>query len=119
MCVAPFIDSVSPISLIFWLILGAAQISNVESVPFAALPELVNRFLMPSDPVVIHYTVNPSMPPPERAMAWDVEVKMEDVAMKAKMTGVMLGMTREASREILKLDDEVCSRLRFSCHLRL
>ncbi|ETW79752.1 hypothetical protein HETIRDRAFT_477346 [Heterobasidion irregulare TC 32-1] len=91
------------------------RISNVESVPFAALPELVNRYLMPADPVVIHYTVNPSMPPPERATAWDVEVRMEDVAMKAKMTGVMLGMTREASREILKLDDEI-SALTQSMH---
>ena len=68
---------------------------------------MVNRYLAPPNPVVINYTVNPSMPPPERLAAWDIELKLEDVALKSKMQGVTLNPSRDTLRELTKLDDEV------------
>ncbi|KAH9012860.1 SWI/SNF complex 60 kDa subunit [Lactarius deliciosus] len=79
---------------------------GAEVVPFNFLPELVNRYLAPPNPVVVNYTVNPSIPPPERPTAWDIELKLEDVALKSKMQGVTLNPSRDTLRELTKLDDE-------------
>lgn len=73
---------------------------------FQHIPEFVNRFLAPPDPVVLHYTLNPGSPPPERPSAWDIEVKTEDVVMKNRMTTMVLA-SKESSQELTKLDDEV------------
>jgi hypothetical protein len=83
------------------------QIFGAEVIPFNFLPELVNRYLAPPNPVVINYTVNPSTPPPDRPAAWDIELKLEDVALKSKMQGVSLNRSRDTLRELTKLDDEV------------
>jgi SWI/SNF-related matrix-associated actin-dependent regulator of chromatin subfamily D len=76
-------------------------------IPFTLLPELVNRHLAPPNPVVIYYAVNPSLPPPERPTAWDIELKLEDVALKSKMQSVTLNASRDTLRELTKVDDEV------------
>lgn len=78
-------------------------------IPFNVLPELANRYLAPPNPVVIYYTINPSVPPPERPSAWDIELKLEDVALKSKMQAVTLNASRDTLRELTKLDDEVRS----------
>ncbi|KAA1466812.1 SWI/SNF complex subunit [Dentipellis sp. KUC8613] len=78
-----------------------------ESVLFNHLPELANRYLMPADPIIIHYSLNPAVQPPERPSAWDADVKMEDINLKAKMTNVAVGTMREAGREMARLDDEI------------
>ncbi|KAI6002430.1 SWI/SNF complex 60 kDa subunit [Pisolithus orientalis] len=51
-----------------------------DTVVFQQLPELVNRYLMPPDPVVLHYTINPMVPPPERPQAWDIEDSTQDLS---------------------------------------
>ena len=91
------------------------QIFGAEVIPFNFLPELVNRYLAPPNPVVINYTVNPSTPPPDRPGAWDIELKLEDVALKSKMQGVSLNPSRDTLRELTKLDDEVGPLGSFSC----
>lgn len=73
---------------------------------FQHIPELVNRYLMPPDPIILHYTVDPAVPPPERPSAWDVEVKTEDGAMKNRMT-TMVQTSKESAQELTKLDEEV------------
>ena len=78
-------------------------------IPFNLLPELTNRYLGPPNPVVIYYTVNPTAPPPERPAAWDIELKLEDIALKSKMQSVTLNASRDTLRELTKLDDEVRS----------
>ena len=78
-------------------------------IPFNALPELANRHLAPPNPVVIYYTINPSVPPLERPSAWDIELKLEDVALKSKMQAATLNTSRDTLRELTKLDDEVRS----------
>jgi SWI/SNF-related matrix-associated actin-dependent regulator of chromatin subfamily D len=42
------------------------QIFGVEAIPFQQLPEIMMRFLLPPDPIVLHYTLNPSIAPPEK-----------------------------------------------------
>src|ERR1700760_355786 len=79
---------------------------------FQQIPEFINRFLMPPDPIILHYTVNPSFSPPERPSAWDVEVKTEDVVMKNRMATMVLA-SKESSQELAKLDEEVTA----SCFL--
>ncbi|KAF9528814.1 SWI/SNF complex 60 kDa subunit [Crepidotus variabilis] len=77
-----------------------------ELVLFQRLPELVNRFLAPPEPVLLHYMLNPGSPPPDRPQAWDVEVKMEDAALKHKMA-VTVSASKESSQTLLKLDEEI------------
>lgn len=82
------------------------QIFGGESLMFQHIPELVNRFLMPPDPIVLHYNVNPSGPPPDRPSAWDVEVKMDDGAMKTRMSAA-LQANKESMQDLSKIDDQV------------
>ncbi|KAF8637155.1 hypothetical protein AX17_003059 [Amanita inopinata Kibby_2008] len=81
-------------------------IFNSEMVYFQNLPEIVNRYLAAPDPIVLHYTLNPAAPPPERPSAWDVEIKMEDTSMKNKMA-VMVNPSKESIETVAKLDDEI------------
>jgi SWI/SNF-related matrix-associated actin-dependent regulator of chromatin subfamily D len=81
-------------------------ILGADSMMFQHIPELVNRYLMPPDPVVLHYTVNPAVMPLERPSAWDVEIKMEDVAMKTRMATMVLA-SKESTQELTKLDEEI------------
>ncbi|TEB33685.1 SWI/SNF complex 60 kDa subunit [Coprinellus micaceus] len=77
-----------------------------DSFHFQRLPDLVNRFLAQPDPIVLWYTVNPAMAPPERPQAWDVEIKMEDTAMKNRMAA-MLQTSKETAQTLHKLDEEI------------
>jgi hypothetical protein len=97
-----------PPSLLFLLTQSPFKIfGTAESVFFHNLPELVNRFLAQSDPIILHYTINPSVSPPERPTAWDVEIKMEDLALKGRVN-VMVQADKESMMELSRLDDEVC-----------
>jgi len=85
------------------------SIFGAEMIPFNLLPELANRHLTSPNPVVIYYTVNPTAPPPERPSAWDIELKLEDIALKSKMQSVTLNASRDTLRELTKLDDEIAT----------
>ncbi|KAF8064246.1 SWI/SNF complex protein [Lyophyllum atratum] len=77
-----------------------------DSIVFQKLPEVVNRYLAAPDPIVLHYTINPSIPPPERPSAWDVEIKMEDASLKSRMT-VMVNQNKESAQTLGKMDEEI------------
>ena len=62
---------------------------------------------MPAEPIVLHYTLNPSVPPPEKASAWDVEVRTDDLGLKTRMNHVLVGVAQDTAKELLKIDDEV------------
>ncbi|KAJ6581302.1 SWI/SNF complex 60 kDa subunit [Mycena capillaripes] len=83
-------------------------IFNGESILFQKLPELVNRCLAAPDPIILHYMINPTIPAPERPMAWDVEVKTEDVALKGRMA-VMVQANKESAQNLTKLDEEIAT----------
>ncbi|KAL6299811.1 SWI/SNF complex 60 kDa subunit [Sparassis latifolia] len=80
---------------------------GVDQLPFQNLPELVNRFLLPPDPIILHYTLNPAVPPPEKPGAWDVEVRVDDSTLKGRMNHVIVQMASESARDLAKLDDEI------------
>lgn len=102
-----FDQYVRPTVPISWLTL-VSKVFGADSLLFQHIPELVNRYLMPPDPIILHYTVDPAVPPPERPSAWDVEVKTEDGAMKNRMT-TMVQTSKESAQELTKLDEEVRS----------
>ncbi|KAF8622625.1 hypothetical protein AX15_006878 [Amanita polypyramis BW_CC] len=81
-------------------------IFGAESVYFQNLPEIVNRYLTAPEPVVLHYTLNPTVPPPERPSAWDVELRMEDTTLKNRMA-VMVNPSKESTESLAKLDEEI------------
>ncbi|KAJ7908286.1 SWI/SNF complex protein [Mycena leptocephala] len=83
-------------------------IFNGESILFQKLPELVNRCLAAPDPIILHYMINPTIPAPERPMAWDVEVKTEDVGLKGRMA-VMVQANKESAQNLTKLDEEIAT----------
>ena len=94
------------------------QIFGVEPVIFQKLPEIVNRYLAAPDPIVLHYNLNPAVPPPDRPSAWDVELKIEDSALKNRMA-VTVNTSKESAQALLKLDEEVCfyfGQKRFAYH---
>ena len=63
---------------------------------------------MKADPIVLHYNLDPTVPPPEKPVAYDIEVKVDDVAMKSRMSHAAVNMTSESTKELAKIDDEVC-----------
>ncbi|KIY65666.1 SWI/SNF complex 60 kDa subunit, partial [Cylindrobasidium torrendii FP15055 ss-10] len=86
-----------------------ATIVGPQPLPFQKLPELVNRHLLPPDPIVL-YDIDPTMASPERPMAWDVELKMEDTATKNRLN-VMVQANRESAASLAKLDEEIALRV--------
>lgn len=87
------------------------QLFRLDQLSFQQIPELVNHFLQPPDPIVLHYTIKPNEPPPASPQAWDVEVKTEDTSLKSRMNQVILNMNTESARELAKYDEEVCRDL--------
>ncbi|KAF8712550.1 hypothetical protein AX14_013008 [Amanita brunnescens Koide BX004] len=79
---------------------------GAESVYFQNLPEIINRFLTAPEPIVLQYTLNPTVPPPERPLAWDAEIKMEDTTLKNKMA-VVVNPSKESVENLTKLDEEI------------
>ena len=86
-----------------------AQLLGIESLHFTQLPEIVNRFLMAPDPIMLHYMINPATVPPERHTAWDVEVKLEDLSLKHRMKNVTLDANQATLKTLGDIDDEVRS----------
>ncbi|PCH42853.1 SWI/SNF complex 60 kDa subunit [Wolfiporia cocos MD-104 SS10] len=86
-------------------------IFGADTILFQQIPEKVNRYLMPPEPIVLHYTLNPTTPPPEKPAAWDVEVRLDDSALKARMHHAMLQVSSETIREMSKLDDEIAEHV--------
>ncbi|KAI0750937.1 SWI/SNF complex 60 kDa subunit [Daedaleopsis nitida] len=82
-------------------------IFNADTVYFQHLPDIVNRFLLPPEPIILHYTVNPTLPPPEKPAAWDVEVKVDDSNLKGRMQHVVMNMAADSAKELTKLDEEI------------
>ncbi|KAG8215419.1 SWI/SNF complex 60 kDa subunit [Butyriboletus roseoflavus] len=77
-----------------------------DSIVFQQLPELINRHLMPPDPIILYYTFNPGVAPPERPSAWDIDVKTEDTTVKSRMA-VIVQSSKESTQDLSKLDDEI------------
>ncbi|KAJ7065926.1 SWI/SNF complex 60 kDa subunit [Mycena belliarum] len=84
------------------------SIFSGETILFQKLPELVNRCLAAPDPIILHYIINPTIPAPERPVAWDAEIKTEDIALKGRMA-VMVQASKESAQNLTRIDDEIAS----------
>jgi SWI/SNF-related matrix-associated actin-dependent regulator of chromatin subfamily D len=51
------------------------QIFGQDALQFQALAEVCHRSIQPLDPIVLNYKINPSLTPPEKPQAWDVDVR--------------------------------------------
>ncbi|PAV15930.1 SWI SNF complex 60 kDa subunit [Pyrrhoderma noxium] len=77
-----------------------------ETLNFTQIPECVNLYLQPLDPIVLNYHIRPNELPPTTPQAWDVEVKVEDTSVKSRMNQVILNTSPETAREVAKSDEE-------------
>ncbi|KAK7677179.1 hypothetical protein QCA50_019888 [Cerrena zonata] len=80
-----------------------------DSIPFMEIPHRINRQLLPPDPIILYYTLNPSHAPPEKPQAYDVEVKVDDVAMRARMNHAAVAVTQDTAKELARMDDEIAT----------
>lgn len=78
-----------------------------DTMLFSSLPEIVSRCLGRADPIKLHYTLDPSVPPSDKPQAWDIQLKVDDQSLKAKMAAVTVNPSSQATAELSKLDDEV------------
>ncbi|KAJ7589515.1 SWI/SNF complex protein [Mycena floridula] len=86
---------------------------------FGKLPELVNKYQQPREPIVLYYNLNPTEIPSERPMAWDVEIKTEDTALKNRMH-VLMTANKDTTQTLTKLDEEIAlmAQLLHNSHLK-
>lgn len=103
-------------ALILYYIL---QLFGTPNFLFNQIPELVRRYLLAPDPIILHYTLNPQHAPPEKPSAWDVEVKVDDVVQRNRMNGLVIGVAQETAKELVRIDEEVRPLLKlwFFTHL--
>ncbi|GJJ09820.1 hypothetical protein Clacol_004044 [Clathrus columnatus] len=80
-------------------------IVNLEQVTFQQLPELVNRCLKPSDPIVLDYYINVDPSNATGLQAYDIDIPVDDIVLKARMNAVQLAT--ETVKQITSIDDEI------------
>ncbi|KAG9046845.1 SWI/SNF complex component snf12 [Tulasnella sp. UAMH 9824] len=83
------------------------RLAQIPEVPFNNIPELVNRFLAPADPVILHHIISVEQPIAPNMQAFDIDVDMDDVFLKQKMNQALLSYSSEAQAAISALDDEM------------
>ena len=86
------------------------QLAGRADIQFQMLPALANKFLRPPDPILLRYTLDPSVFPADRPPAFDVELKMEDTGMKGRMQAVV-APSKEHLAALGKLEEEVSGKL--------
>ncbi|KAL1692462.1 hypothetical protein GGG16DRAFT_51371 [Schizophyllum commune] len=82
------------------------QLAGRADIQFQMLPALANKFLRPPDPILLRYTLDPSVFPADRPLAFDVELKMEDTGMKGRMQAVV-APSKEHLAALGKLEEEI------------
>jgi len=78
-----------------------------ENFVFQDVPNLIHRFLLPPDPVVIYHTVNLEPNSPGQTMAYDVDVDMDDVDFKARVRDVLTRLAPPVDNKVTRLDQEI------------
>jgi len=84
-----------------------AQIFNIPEINFASLPELVNRYLAPPDPVILEHVIHVEQAAGPAIQAFDKDVDMDDLTIKQKMNQTLLSYAAEAHSALTAFDDEI------------
>lgn len=93
------------------LSLSLLQLFQQDKIPLQFLPEYINRFLAPPDPIVLRYTIRVDQERTTLPRCFDVEVELEDTT-KTRVNAQLQMFVEEQGKEILSLDEEV-GRLTF------
>ncbi|KAI9294270.1 hypothetical protein K502DRAFT_317194 [Neoconidiobolus thromboides FSU 785] len=80
------------------------KLFGMSRVTFSQIPQLLDRHLLPPEPIVIDYVVRTNKEHTNSPVVFDIEVEQED-EFKTKL-GSILGNT-SANRTILNLDDKI------------
>ncbi|KAG8936115.1 SWI/SNF complex component snf12 [Tulasnella sp. 419] len=87
-----------------------ANILQVPEIRFQHVPELVNRFLHPLEPIVLHHMIvveQPTIHTSPASQAFDIDVDMDDLFLKSKISQSLLSFNNESQSLLLQLDDEI------------
>ncbi|KAJ3395053.1 hypothetical protein CcCBS67573_g05686 [Chytriomyces confervae] len=80
---------------------------KTKKVLLTHLPDLLSAHLHPIEPITIDYTIKVDKPRTVSPQAYDIQVEVEDVEIKAKISRVLEGSTPASIREIALIDDEI------------
>lgn len=83
-------------------------VMGFQEVAFANLPEVINQFLLPADPITLYHTISVEQPSVSNMQAFDIDIDLDDVSLKQKISQTLLMYSNEAQTSISALDDEVC-----------
>ncbi|CAG8492347.1 1616_t:CDS:2 [Diversispora eburnea] len=78
--------------------------ARLTDVTFPQIPELINRHLLPFDPMAIDYTIRVDKEYHQSRYAYDIEVEIDDPN-KAKLTSIVTNVVNQ--KEIQILDDKI------------
>ncbi|KAF8514419.1 SWI/SNF complex 60 kDa subunit [Hysterangium stoloniferum] len=81
-------------------------IVGVDQMTFQQLPEVVKGCLQPAEPIVLSYLINLDPTAGSFNMqAFDIEIPMDDAALKARMNSVH--SATDSAKQVAALDDEI------------
>lgn len=85
------------------------QLFKTDSVAFHHLPEVVNRLLHPTMPIVLEYWVRTDADVNRHTTAYDIEVELEDWTVRTRQERFvsLFDAQGERAREIAELDDRI------------
>ena len=66
--------------------------------------------MAPPEPIAIYHTIRVEPGEHQRTTAWDIQVDVDDTALKAKMTDVLTRLVPSAGSTVSSLDEEVHPR---------
>ena len=78
-----------------------------QEIAFANLPEVINQYLLPADPITLYHSISVEQPSVSNMQAFDIDIDLDDVSLKQKISQTLLMYSNEAQGAISALDDEV------------
>lgn len=86
-----------------------AQLFKIDSIGFHHIPEVINRYLLPLQPIVLEYWVRTDVDVNKHASAYDIELELEDWSVRQRQERVlaMFDQSSDQSRQIADLDERI------------
>lgn len=84
-----------------------APIFGASEIQFGSIPELLNQFFNPPDPVILFHTIGVEQPTVSNMQAFDIDIDIDDISYKQKMGSTLLMYSADAQSAITALDDEI------------
>lgn len=83
------------------------QVFGTDTVMFQSVAEIVDRYLLPAEPVVLFHTVRVDAQDVAKAQAFDVPIDIDDQTMTLHRRNVLSRLEPQANAHILELDEQV------------